>query len=107
MAYLELHTFQLEVEDEFLAADFLVNAVFEFVWLEGFILRASSLQLQKPRKTDSGKRPSMGGSNSFVAWPRLFDMASTSTSWPLKLSALLFSTEWTTAPNSSLCIRPT
>ncbi len=46
-------TFLLEVEDEFLAADFLVNAVFEFVWLEGFILRASSLQLQKPRKTQA------------------------------------------------------
>ena len=46
-------TLLLEGDDEFLAADFLVNAVFEFVWLEGFILRARSLQLQKPGKTQA------------------------------------------------------
>jgi hypothetical protein len=52
---------------------------------------------------DSGKRPSMGGSNFVVAWPEVFNMASTSTSWPLKLSALLFSTKWTTCQKSLWC----
>jgi glucose-6-phosphate-specific signal transduction histidine kinase len=38
-------TLQLEVEDEFLTANFLIDAVFEFIGLEGHVLGACSLVL--------------------------------------------------------------